>query len=177
MEKNGSLRLFTALCLLSGAAAARGEGPQRLTLASSAFREGERLPVLFTCDGEDVSPPLSWDGLPQGTKSVAITLDDPDAPAGDWVHWVAYDVPPDPPRRTTAVGAGNEGKSWGVDSFSKNGYQGPCPPPGKPHRYVFTLYALSRPTGLKAGATRAELLEAIKATTLSSATLTALYGR
>jgi len=146
-------------------------------LLSSAFRDGARLPPLFTCDGENVSPPLSWDGLPDGTKSLAVTLDDPDAPAGDWVHWVLYDVPPTPPRRTTGVGAGKEGKTWGVASFSKTGYQGPCPPPGKPHRYVFTLFALSAPTGLKPGATRPQLLKAISATTLGTATLTATYGR
>ena len=178
MEKNGGVKILAAACLLAGAAALAAAQPRRLTLSSSAFDAGQKVPVLFTCDGENVSPPLAWEGVPERTKSMAITLDDPDAPAGDWVHWVLYDVPPAPPRRTTAIGAGKEGKSWGTDdSLSRRGYQGPCPPPGKPHHYVFTIYAVSRMTGLPAGVTRKELLQAIDGATLSSATLTGLYGR
>lgn len=167
------MRTLLALAIVSLSAAAG----RALTLRSSAFRDGGSLPVLFTCDGENVSPPLAWDGVPDGARAMVLTMDDPDAPAGDWVHWVLYDVPPDPPRRTTAIGAGEEGRTWGVDSFSKTGYAGPCPPQGRPHRYIFTLYALSKATGLKAGATRPQVLAAIKATTLATAKLTAMFGR
>lgn len=170
--------MIAALNLLAAAAIA-------MNLTSPSFKNHARIPKNFTCDGEDLSPELAWSGLPEGTKSLALIVDDPDAPPGTWVHWVLYDIPPAPPLLGQGQPHGaarlkngaRQGASWGVDSFSKVGWGGPCPPPGKPHRYVFTLYALSAPTGLPDKAAKAQVLAAIKGTTLGRAELVGLYGR
>jgi Raf kinase inhibitor-like YbhB/YbcL family protein len=151
-----------------------------LSLSSSAFAAGAEIPKQYTCDGADASPALSWRGAPAGTKAFALIVDDPDAPVGTWVHWVLYDVPAD----TTELADGGprdatlpSGAKQGVNDFRKSGYGGPCPPPGKPHRYVFTLYALDAPTGLKPGARKADLLRAIQGHVLAQAELTGTYKR
>lgn len=112
------------------------------SLVSSAFQNEAVIPKKFTCDGEDISSPLSWIEAPKGTKSFAVIMDDPDAPPGIWVHWLLYDLPATVaalPENVAKTPAGPEnskqGLVWGVDSFSRVGYYGPCPPPGKPHRY------------------------------------------
>jgi Raf kinase inhibitor-like YbhB/YbcL family protein len=155
------------------------EDPIPLTIRSPVFHEGGSIPARYTCDGEDVSPPLEWSGVPEGTKSLALTCDDPDAPAGLWVHWVVFDLPPSAtglpegvPVTPEISGGGRQGKN----DFRKIGYGGPCPPGGT-HRYVFTLYALDSTLGLPAGATRQDLLAAIKNHTLGEATLTGTYSR
>ena len=106
-------------------------------LTSPAFKSGETIPKLYTCEGKDPSPELNWTGAPAGTKSFALIMDDPDAPVGLWVHWVLYDIPGNLPRTERVLDGAKHGASWGVDSFSRVGYGGPCPPPGKPHRYFF----------------------------------------
>ena len=150
-----------------------------LDLRSPAFSEGSRIPSKYTCDGKDASPPLSWTGIPAGGKSLALTCDDPDAPAGLWVHWVVFDLPPSMtgvpegvPPTTEIPGGGRQGKN----DFRKIGYGGPCPPGGT-HRYVFTLYALDSTLGLPAGATRQDLLAAMRDHALGEATLTGTYSR
>ena len=150
-----------------------------LDLRSPAFSEGSRIPSKYTCDGKDASPPLSWTGIPAGGKSLALTCDDPDAPAGLWVHWVVFDLPPSATGLPEGVAATPEisgGGRQGKNDFRKIGYGGPCPPSGT-HRYVFTLYAVDRTLGLPAGATRQDLLAAIKNHTLGEATLTGTYSR
>jgi Raf kinase inhibitor-like YbhB/YbcL family protein len=150
-----------------------------LELRSSAFSEGSRIPSKYTCDGKDASPPLSWTGIPAGGKSLALTCDDPDAPAGLWVHWVVFDLPPSATGLPEGVAATPEisgGGRQGKNDFRKIGYGGPCPPSGT-HRYVFTLYAVDSTLGLPAGATRQDLLAAIKNHTLGEATLTGTYSR
>lgn len=150
-----------------------------LEIKSSAFSESGSIPSQYTCDGKDVSPPLSWSGMPAGTKSLALICDDPDAPAGVWVHWVIYDLPPSsaglpegvPPREEVAAG-GRQGKN----DFRKIGYGGPCPPSGT-HRYVFTLSALDRELGLPAGATKAQLLSAMRGHVLAEGKFTGKYSR
>ena len=129
--------------------------PMPLTIRTPVFHEGGSIPARYTCDGEDVSPPLEWSGVPEGAKSLALTCDDPDAPSGLWVHWVVFDLPPSVtglaegvPPNPEISGGGRQGKN----DFRKIGYGGPCPPSGT-HRYVFTLYALDSPSGLPAGAT------------------------
>jgi len=128
-----------------------------MQLTSTAFQEAEPIPARYTCEGQDVSPPLKWSGAPAGTKSFALIADDPDAPVGTWVHWVVYDLPadtselPENVARTQTV-SGNA--KQGLNDFGRLGYGGPCPPPGKPHRYFFKLYALDGPLGLKPGATK-----------------------
>lgn len=153
-------------------------------LTSPAFKDGETIPKLHTCEGKDPSPALDWSGAPAGTKSFALVMDDPDAPVGLWVHWVLYDIPgdltglpADVPKTERVPGAGTHGASWGVDSFSRAGYGGPCPPPGKPHRYVFKLFALGKVLGLPPRATTSELARAMEGHVLGRAELTGLFER
>ena len=153
--------------------------PMPLTIRSPVLHEGGSIPARYTCDGEDVSPPLEWSGVPKGANTLALTCDDPDAPSGLWVHWVVFDLPPSVtglpegvPPTPEISGGGRQGKN----DFRKIGYGGPCPPSGT-HRYVFTLYALDSPSGLPAGATRQDLLAATKNHVLGQATLTGTYSR
>lgn len=150
-----------------------------LEIKSPAFSEGGTIPSKYTCDGKDVSPPLSWSGAPAGAKSFALICDDPDAPSGDWVHWVVFDLPPSSaglpegvPPRDEIAGGGHQGKN----DFRKSGYGGPCPPGGT-HRYVFKLYALDRTLGLGPGTTRAQLSAALKGHVLAEGRLTGTYSR
>ena len=120
------------------------------TLTSSAFLHEERIPSQYTCEGEDISPGLEWSDVPEGTKSFTLSCLDPDAPPGTWVHWVLYDLPAGAssldeslPKLEKLENGALQGACWGVDSFSRVGYYGPCPPPGHgDHRYYFRLYAL-----------------------------------
>jgi len=143
-------------------------------ITTTAFRDGSSIPKKFTCDGPDVSPALSWGDSPAGTKSLAIIADDPDAPAGTWVHWVLYDLPADTRKLPEGVAKDRElpnGALQGRNDFGKIGYNGPCPPRGSEHRYFFKLYALDSKTGLKAGVTKSELERAMKGHVLSQAQL------
>jgi Raf kinase inhibitor-like YbhB/YbcL family protein len=117
-----------------------------LTLTSTAFAHGAAIPKLYTCEGKDVSPPLSWSGLPEGTKSLAWIVDDPDAPdpaapQRTWVHWVLYNIPPDAKGLAENVKDLATGTLEGLNDWKRTGYGGPCPPIGR-HRYFFKLYAL-----------------------------------
>jgi Raf kinase inhibitor-like YbhB/YbcL family protein len=149
-------------------------------LTSPAFDELASIPKKYTCDGENISIPLRWTAPPEGTKAFALVVDDPDAPSGVWVHWILYDIPANVRQIT-----GNQpiqriledGSKQGLNDFRKTGYGGPCPPRGPAHRYVFTLYALNGKTGLQPGATKQQLLEAIKGRTLAEVRLTGSYGR
>ncbi len=111
-----------------------------LQVRSKAFADGTVIPERYTCDGENVSPPLEWSGTPRGARSIAVICDDPDAPAGLFTHWILYDVPANV--RTLAEGSPDGGKE-GVNDFGELGYGGPCPPPNGPHRYFFHVYALA----------------------------------
>jgi Raf kinase inhibitor-like YbhB/YbcL family protein len=165
------------------AAACRGgEGGKQMAmkLTSSAFAQGERVPEKHTGDGADVSPPLAWGGAPAGTKAFVLICDDPDAPVGTWVHWVLYDLPPDTralPEGVPAAKTVPGGAAQGVNDFRKLGYGGPAPPPGKPHRYFFKLYAVKAPTGLEPGATKQQVLKAIEGRVLAQAELMGTYSR
>lgn len=152
----------------------------KLTVTSSAFREGQSIPAKYTCQGEDVSPPLQWDAPPEGTKSLALICDDPDAPVGTWVHWVLYGLPPGTrqlPERVPARETLPDGARQGVNDFRRVGYGGPCPPPGKPHRYFFKVYALDRAVDLPPRATKAQLLQAISGHVLAEGQLMGTYQR
>jgi Raf kinase inhibitor-like YbhB/YbcL family protein len=141
-------------------------------LTSSAFQNGEFIPKQYTCDGADVSPSLGWSEPPTGTKSLALIMDDPDAPAGTWVHWVLYDLPGDTRKLEEGIAKDRQlgdGMRQGRNDFGKIGYDGPCPPRGGPHRYYFRLYALDRKMNLKTGASKAELERAIKGHVLAEA--------
>jgi len=149
-------------------------------ISSTAFSNGETIPKKFTCDGPDVSPQLSWKEAPAAARSFALIMDDPDAPAGTWVHWVLYNLP----ANTSQLPEGLEkqeqlatGALQGRNDFRKIGYGGPCPPPGTPHHYYFKLFALDTKLNLKAGATKADLERAMKGHILGEAELMGRYGR
>ena len=143
-----------------------------MRLTSPAFADGEAIPVRFTCDGADVSPALEIADLPEGTACLALVMDDPDAPVGTWDHWVAYDIPV-----AAAIPEGVKGLGIaGRNSWRKTGYGGPCPPFGE-HRYFFKVYALQSPLGLPAGASKKQVLEAMKGHVLAEAVLMGRYSR
>ncbi|MDA8095337.1 MAG: YbhB/YbcL family Raf kinase inhibitor-like protein [Betaproteobacteria bacterium] len=149
-----------------------------LTLTSPSFRPGESIPKEYTCDGADRSPPLAWSGTPADTKTLALVLEDPDAPGGTWVHWVLYNIP----ARVHALEANvphhpvlADGARQGLNSWPKTGYGGPCPPSGT-HHYWFHLYALDTLLDLKTP-TQAQLLDAMKGHILAEAELMGTYRR
>jgi Raf kinase inhibitor-like YbhB/YbcL family protein len=144
------------------------------TLTSSAFNEGDSIPKQYTCEGEDVPPPIAWSGAPDGTRGFALIMDDPDAPNGTFTHWLLYDMPAQMMQWPDERGAG---KTL-LNSFGRSGYGGPCPPPGHgPHRYFFTMYAVDVPTLELAGDQRRDLESALGAHTLATARLMGRYER
>lgn len=150
-----------------------------LKISSPAFADGEMIPREYTCDGKDISPPLAWTGVPQGTKSLALIADDPDAPAGTWVHWVIFNLPADGDGLSEAVSSEKnlaDGSRQGINDFRRIGYGGPCPPGGT-HRYYFKLYALDKALELSSGAGKKELLRAMTGHVLGEAVLMGRYRR
>jgi hypothetical protein len=151
-----------------------------ITITSTAFSEGQPIPAKYSCEGSDASPPLKWTNAPATTKSFALIADDPDAPVGTWVHWVLYDLPPNTTGLPEGVAktqfiAGNA--KQGLNSWPRLGYGGPCPPPGKPHRYFFKLYALDTMLDLKPGVTKKDLLKAMESHILAEGQLMGTYQR
>ena len=151
----------------------------KLEIKSSVFETGGMISKKYTCDGEDVSPPLSWDGIPEGTKSLALISDDPDAPMGTWVHWVMYNIPPSVKELKEGFPTDkklHDGTLQGITDFKKIGYGGPCPPSGI-HRYYFKLYALDTKLNLEPGATKKQLLSAMEGHLLAQAEVMGKYKR
>ena len=149
-----------------------------MKLVSSAFADGAAVPRRFTCDGENLSPPLQWSDAPAGTRSFVLLCDDPDAPAGTWHHWAAYDLPPTVTE--LAVGAAqNKNIKQAVNDFRKMGYGGPCPPHGHgPHHYHFRLLALSTDhLAAKTNASCPEVEREARKHTIAEATLVGWYER
>ncbi|HPL62709.1 MAG TPA: YbhB/YbcL family Raf kinase inhibitor-like protein [Syntrophales bacterium] len=160
-------------------AEARTKGGKKMEIRSSAFQNGGMIPAKYTCDGSDVSPPVEWSAAPVGTKSLALISDDPDAPAGTWVHWVVYDIPAETTGLPENVPAGKtleNGGKQGTTDFGKTAYGGPCPPSGT-HRYFFKVYALDSMTDLPPGATKNQLLQAMKGHILAEGQLVGKYKR
>jgi Raf kinase inhibitor-like YbhB/YbcL family protein len=151
-----------------------------MKLTSPAFKEGATIPDEYTCDGDNVSPALRWETVPAGTKSLALTCDDPDAPGGTWVHWLLYDIPPNLdrlPQNVPPVQQLPSGARQGTNSFQEIGYGGPCPPRGKgPHRYYFKLYALDKTLDLPPGANIEQVEEAMKGHILGKGELMGRFG-
>ncbi|MFE7169074.1 YbhB/YbcL family Raf kinase inhibitor-like protein [Streptomyces sp. NPDC057616] len=148
---------------------------QRITVSSPAFADGGTIPRRYTCDGGNVSPPLSFSGLPSGSKGLAVLVEDPDAPHGTFVHWVVWNAPPSQGGWTT--GQVPRGAEQGRNGFRKNGYGGPCPPKGQRHRYVFSAYAADRVLHLASGASADAVKRALTGHALASGHLTGRYGR
>lgn len=183
------MKALVAVCLILTACAGSADEPATTTtaaatttlleasmqLTSPAFEHEGVIPRQFTCDGEEVSPPLEITGLPASTTHLVVVMDDPDAPGGTWDHWVAYDIP-----ATNAIASGDGAiGTVGISTGGVAGYEGPCPPSGS-HRYVFTVIALDRPLGLAPGATKAAVLDAVAAAgthVLGTVTLLGRYAR
>jgi Raf kinase inhibitor-like YbhB/YbcL family protein len=144
-----------------------------MQLTSPAFADGERIPSRHTCDGDDVSPPLEWTAPPEGSAVLALCLDDPDAGRYPFTHWLAWSLPPG----AGSLAEGEAAPAEGRNDFGAPGYRGPCPPPGKPHRYRFTLYALDAEPALGPSDRRLSFEEAIRDHVLATAQLTGTYGR
>ena len=151
----------------------------KLQVQSAAFKEGELIPQKYTCDGNDVSPPLAWSGAPEKTRAFALISDDPDAPMGTWVHWVLYNIPAkvihlaeNVPAKSTL----DNGACHGTNDFRKLGYGGPCPPSGT-HRYFFKVYALDAMLDMPPGATKAKLEMAMRSHVLAEGQLVGIYKR
>jgi Raf kinase inhibitor-like YbhB/YbcL family protein len=150
--------------------------PEEIRLTSPAFEADATIPREFTCDGDDISPPLNWTGVPADARSLALLMEDPDAPDGTFVHWTLFDIAPDTTRLEAAQVP--EGAREGENSFGDEGYGGPCPPEDdEPHRYVFTLYALRAEPGVDTGAPPAEVREAIADVAIARGQLIGRYGR
>jgi len=153
------------VCVCSGCLVQGDGGVPALNVSSAAFTPGGEIPVVYTCDGANISPPLTWSAPPKGTRSMAILVTDPDAPSGTFVHWAAYNIPAGT-REIPAGGRGEKvlpaGSLEGTNDFGRPGYGGPCPPRGKPHHYHFTVYALDSPvnlTGARDGRALARAME------------------
>ncbi|MEN6375976.1 MAG: YbhB/YbcL family Raf kinase inhibitor-like protein [Smithella sp.] len=155
------------------------KGGKAMKITSSVFTESSNIPSKYTCDGQDISPPLEWKDAPEGTNSFALISDDPDAPAGTWVHWVAFNIPPTVTKLEENIKHDKEfknGMRQGNNDWPRIGYGGPCPPSGT-HRYYFKLYALDAMLDIKPGATKEQLLKAMKGHVLAEARLMGKYKR
>lgn len=164
---------------LAVSAEMKGEKEMKIKVESTAFKEGEVIPRKYTCDGADISPPLSWSGIPEGAKSIALISDDPDAPVGTWVHWVIYNLPPNTaglPEKVPSERTLSNGAKQGISDFRRIGYGGPCPPGGT-HRYFFKVYALDTMLDLEPGATKKQLLKTMEGHVLAEGELMGKYKR
>ncbi len=161
-------------------AASKEAKVSRISIASSAFGQGQRIPRQYTADGVDKSPPLSWSAAPEGTKSFALVCEDPDAPGGTWIHWIIYDIPanhtnlPDGMSKQPQL---TDGSKQGTNSFHRIGYGGPSPPPGAPHRYFFKLYALDGMSEYEPGVKLEKLRQFLEAHEIAQAQTMGIYGR
>jgi Raf kinase inhibitor-like YbhB/YbcL family protein len=157
-----------------------GERVMALRITSPAFQPGQPIPPRFTCKETDLSPALAWSGAPPGTKSFALVCDDPDAPIGTWVHWVIFNLPADStglPEGVPTDPALASGATQGKNSWRKVGYGGPCPPPGKAHRYFFRLYALDAALALDSNADQGKVEGAMKGHVLAEGELMGTFKR
>ncbi|MCF7874479.1 MAG: YbhB/YbcL family Raf kinase inhibitor-like protein [Candidatus Omnitrophica bacterium] len=151
-----------------------------LNLKSSVFENGGYIPSRYTCDGKSYSPPLSWDDLPRGVKSFVLIVDDPDAPAGIWVHWVLYNIPASLKKLGENIDKEKMeslGLKQGKNDFGQIGYNGPCPPPGPAHKYSFKLYALDKEIKAGQGVTKPELIEQMQGHIIAETKLSGFYQR
>lgn len=178
------LTLFVMLVFISckkdKASAQSQKGiPMTIQLTSTEFKQGGMIPRKFTCDGENISPELSWNNIPDSTKSLAIITEDPDAPMKTWIHWVIFNIPPSIhklPEHVPTLKKLESGALQGTNDFRNIGFGGPCPPSGT-HRYFFKIYALDSMLSLKAGSTKPELEKAMKSHILAEGELMGRYTR
>jgi Raf kinase inhibitor-like YbhB/YbcL family protein len=179
MSLQAAIFCFLAGLIATSSVAAEKTKREIMQLTSTAFAEGASIPAKHTCDDRNVSPPLSWSGVPSGAKALVLIVDDPDAPSGTWVHWVLYDLPATVSELAEDVAKSqySAGAKQGLNDFKHLGYGGPCPPPGKPHRYFFKLYAVDVPLDLKPGLTGKEVERALEKHVIGQAQLMGTYKR
>ena len=157
----------------------KGDEKMTVKVTSSAFEQAGMIPAKYTCDGQDISPPLQWDSIPEGTKSIALISDDPDAPGKTWVHWVMWNIPADARQLPENIPTDKllaDGSMQGITDFQRTGYGGPCPPSGT-HRYYFKFYALDTKLDLTNSSTKTDLLNAIQDHILAQGQLMGKYKR
>jgi Raf kinase inhibitor-like YbhB/YbcL family protein len=176
------LLLVSLLVIVSGCTTTEKEvnNMEKISISSEAFKENGTIPDEYTCEGEDISPPLSWQGLPAGTKSIALIMDDPDAPGRTFVHWVIYNIPGSMQKLAKGIPKKeklDDGSRQGMTDFGRAGYGGPCPPRGKPHRYFFKIYAIDKMLDLPSGASREDVETAMKGHVLAKGELSGKYAR
>jgi hypothetical protein len=187
MNKKYYIILLLLFLIYGFAAKVEGDKKMTITITSSAFKEGQMIPAKYTCDGSNISPPLNWQQIPQGTarlslpksKSFALICDDPDAPVGIWVHWVMWNIPAESNGLSEGVPTTKElpdGSKQGITSARSHGYHGPCPPNGT-HRYYFKVYALDQMLDLPITSTKQNLLDAMKGHILAEGQLMGKYNR
>lgn len=173
------LNVLTRFIVMGFAALLMGAGGAIMELKSQAFQTGDIIPPQYTCDGQDISPPLSWSDPPAGTTSFALISDDPDAPMGTWVHWVIWNIPASArafEENTPQTASLPNGAKQGTTDFHRVGYGGPCPPSGT-HRYFFKLYALDTTLNLPSSATKKDLEKAMHGHILAQTELMGKYRR
>jgi Raf kinase inhibitor-like YbhB/YbcL family protein len=156
------------------------ETKRKMEISSSAFKDGQPIPIQYTCDGKNISPPLTWKGAPGNTQSFVLMVDDPDSPTGIWTHWTVFNVPSDVSELTedfAKTHAATPAAKDGMNSFKKVGYGGPCPPAGKPHHYFFKIYALDISLDLQPGASRNDIEAGMKKHILAIGQLMGTYQR
>lgn len=186
-NKDQLIALLVGLCFIIALVTSCGpreleseDGEIALTVLSPVFQEGERISAKYTCDGQDVSPPLMWRESPEGTRSFALVMDDPDAPGGTFTHWVIFNLPVDTrelPEAVPTQGQLPSGVFQGNNDFGRIGYSGPCPPSGRPHHYQFTLYALDQLLVLKAGVSKKQVIDTMQGHILARGRLMGIYQR
>jgi Raf kinase inhibitor-like YbhB/YbcL family protein len=189
MRKSSAILSVAVILVLMGCAsrpqpvdpqpAANNPTNRGMKLTSTAFNEGQPIPVTYGCKGVNISPPLEWSGVPKTAKTLTIIAEDPDAPSGSFVHWVLYNLPADNiglVENAPVTGNLKAGGFQGKNDFGKIGYGGPCPPSGT-HRYFFRIYALDADLPLNAGATKAEVEKAMSGHIVAQAQLMGTYGR
>ncbi len=175
MNTNTTFRIYLlSLVLIFSAGISNAQTATNLKLISPAFEDGKLIPAKYTCSGANITPPLSWSGSPEQTKSFALIMDDPDAPMGTWVHWVVYNIPGTVTNLAEKKKPAEVNALEGLNSWDAKEYNGPCP--GGTHHYNFKLYALDTTLTPKEGMTKDLLLEAMKGHILSETTLTGIFG-
>ena len=178
-----SMAVLLGLTASMGAGRLHAEEKTMLTLRSSAFTGGGEIPARYTCEGDDIAPPLEWAGVPENTRSLVLIVDDPDAPDPQaprmtWVHWVVYNMPPEAGGLPEGATSGDlpQGTEQGLNDWQKSGYGGPCPPIGR-HRYFHKLYALDAPLALQAGSTKSAVEAAMQGHIIEQAELVGTYEK
>jgi Raf kinase inhibitor-like YbhB/YbcL family protein len=156
------------------------EAPMPFELTSTAFTQGEPIPVKYSCDGEDISPTLAWGDPPEGTQSFVLIMDDPDAPGGTWDHWIVFNIPAEvrelPENMPAGMKFGDVAATFGKNSWGRSDYGGPCPPGGT-HRYFFKLYALDKTLSLDESADKGQMLVAMEGHILAETELMGTFAR